>query len=461
MANFIQFHLLTAYGPSNPNRDDQGRPKQAMIGGAPRLRISSQSLKRALRESTFFALDLKGSLGTRTKRLMERIVDRLAEEGFEGAEAMSAAARVSGVFSKITQDRIDSEGEIQNTFQNAISDALSALDVDADIIEGVAPAAAGAAQVAWKKTMSKDDGKTKKRPETVEERLERIRAAVVKALEKGGIEKETAIAASASITDPDAGSSATTLAFISPDEWAEAERMALDIVGGGDPISEKDLKKKILRKADGAVDIAMFGRMLAADPDFNREAAVQVSHAVTTHAAQAEEDWFSAVDDLNKAGDMGASHLGESYFGSGIFYQYVCVNCDLLVENLGGNEEARALAEKGIEALARAIAQVTPKGKQSTFAHRPIAFHVRVERGTRAPRDLTGAFFTPVDRKLRDLGTNDLQTGSVKAMERMIEKIDGCYFNGKAEDFRVLDVLEGQGSLDEVASFAVGAIRGV
>ncbi len=43
----------------------------------------------------------------------------------------------------------------------------------------------------------------------------------------------------------------------------------------GEKIDEKELKKLVLRRADGAVDIALFGRMLADDPDFNREAAVQ------------------------------------------------------------------------------------------------------------------------------------------------------------------------------------------
>ena len=48
MTDFLQLHLLTAYGPSNLNRDDTGRPKSAIFGGVSRLRISSQSLKRAL-----------------------------------------------------------------------------------------------------------------------------------------------------------------------------------------------------------------------------------------------------------------------------------------------------------------------------------------------------------------------------------------------------------------------------
>ena len=49
MTRFIQLHFLTVYPPSNPNRDDQGRPKTAVYGGVTRLRLSSQSLKRAAR----------------------------------------------------------------------------------------------------------------------------------------------------------------------------------------------------------------------------------------------------------------------------------------------------------------------------------------------------------------------------------------------------------------------------
>lgn len=51
MSRFVQLHLLTNYAPSNLNRDDTGRPKTAVVGDANRLRISSQSLKRAWRTS--------------------------------------------------------------------------------------------------------------------------------------------------------------------------------------------------------------------------------------------------------------------------------------------------------------------------------------------------------------------------------------------------------------------------
>ena len=65
MSEFIQLHMLVSYPPSNLNRDDLGRPKTAMMGGAQRLRISSQRLKRAWRTSDIFSAALAGHLGIR------------------------------------------------------------------------------------------------------------------------------------------------------------------------------------------------------------------------------------------------------------------------------------------------------------------------------------------------------------------------------------------------------------
>lgn len=351
MTTFVQFHLLTSYGPSNPNRDDQGRPKQAMVGGAPRLRMSSQSVKRALRESAFFALDLKGNMGVRTKRLYEKLVAHLVAGGASDKDAATAAELVANIFGKLDAPK------------------------------------------------------------------------------KGG----TPVA--------------TTLAFISPDEWALAEELATKAAAGEALPTEKDLKKTVLRRADGAVDIAMFGRMLADNADFNRDAAVQVAHAITTHSAQAEEDWFSAVDDLNKAEDTGAGHLGEIAFGSGVFYQYVCVNCDLLVENLNGD---RDLAAKGIQALARALAQSTPRGKQNTFAHHPRAHYILAETGTQAPRDLSGAFFDPI----RQQPWLDASVSALKSTRGAIDQAYGKVWDDACE----LHVGHG-GTLDEIVAFASRAVE--
>jgi CRISPR system Cascade subunit CasC len=70
MGNFLQLHLLTSYPPANLNRDDLGRPKTAVMGGVQRLRVSSQSLKRAWRTSDFFEATLNGK---RTKDMGKKI----------------------------------------------------------------------------------------------------------------------------------------------------------------------------------------------------------------------------------------------------------------------------------------------------------------------------------------------------------------------------------------------------
>ncbi len=60
-----------------------------------------------------------------------------------------------------------------------------------------------------------------------------------------------------------------------------------------------------------AVDIAMFGRMLADQPTYNVEAACRVAHAFGVSETIVEDDFFTAVDDLRAASeDAGAGHLG-------------------------------------------------------------------------------------------------------------------------------------------------------
>jgi CRISPR system Cascade subunit CasC len=88
MSRFVQLHLLTSYPPANLNRDDLGRPKTAMMGGQPRLRVSSQSLKRAWRTSDIFENALKGHIGTRTKEMGAQMFTVLKEKGIGKKDAM-------------------------------------------------------------------------------------------------------------------------------------------------------------------------------------------------------------------------------------------------------------------------------------------------------------------------------------------------------------------------------------
>ena len=130
------------------------------------------------------------------------------------------------------------------------------------------------------------------------------------------------------------------------------------------------------------------GRMLADSPDFNREAAVQVAHAITTHKVAVDDDYYTAVDDLKTpAEDAGAGFIGETGFGAGVFYLYINIDRALLLRNLGGDAD---VAKKAIEALVTAAAKIGPRGKSASFASFARAEHILAERGDAAPRTLAG-----------------------------------------------------------------------
>lgn len=348
MSRFVQLHVLTSYPPSNLNRDDTGRPKTALVGEANRLRISSQSLKRAWRTSDIFSDSLKGLTGIRTKRKGPEIYESLVAKGVKEKDAHAWAQQIAGQFGKLK--KTDKEKPLQD------------LEIE-------------------------------------------------------------------------------QLAHFSPEENEAVasliERIAADKTGP----SEEDLQ--LLSKPERAVDIAMFGRMLASSPQFNCEAAVQVAHAITVHKAAVEDDYFSAVDDLNRGDeDKGSGHIGEAGFGSGVFYLYLCINRELLTENLGGD---KALAGKALDALVHAVTKVSPTGKQNSFASRAYAGYVLAEKGDQQPRSLSQAFLNPVR------GGNVL-VDAATAMDKRRENFDKAY--GACADKRyTLDVESGTGSLSELARF--------
>ncbi|MEA3348438.1 MAG: type I-E CRISPR-associated protein Cas7/Cse4/CasC [Pseudomonadota bacterium] len=209
------------------------------------------------------------------------------------------------------------------------------------------------------------------------------------------------------------------------------------------PIAEE---LNLLRKKITAVDIAMFGRMLASSPAFNVEAACQVAHAISVHPIVIEDDYFTAVDDLNNGmEDMGAAHIGETRFAAGLFYSYICINRELLIQNLDGNGE---LANKAIRSLAEAAVKVAPEGKQNSFASRAYASYVLAEKGDQQPRSLSVAYLKPINHR----ENNDFIIDSIDALIKQKNSFDHVY--GNCADSRCeLNVPKDQGSLSELLNF--------
>lgn len=75
---FVELHIIQNFAPANLNRDDTGSPKTCEFGGVRRARISSQSLKRAIRRDGEFAALVQGLGGVRTRRLIVEIAERLS-----------------------------------------------------------------------------------------------------------------------------------------------------------------------------------------------------------------------------------------------------------------------------------------------------------------------------------------------------------------------------------------------
>ncbi|NLX42972.1 MAG: type I-E CRISPR-associated protein Cas7/Cse4/CasC, partial [Chloroflexi bacterium] len=87
---FIELHLIQNFVPANLNRDDTNNPKDCEFGGVRRARISSQCLKRAIRQAPVFEQTTAMASGLRTKRMVQRLQDALTAAGKEAAEAQEA-----------------------------------------------------------------------------------------------------------------------------------------------------------------------------------------------------------------------------------------------------------------------------------------------------------------------------------------------------------------------------------
>lgn len=368
MSRFIQLHLLTSYPPANLNRDDLGRPKTAKMGGVDRLRVSSQSLKRAWRTSELFHEALKGNVGTRTKEMGVHLYKALTEKGVTHKKALEWSKTVAGEFGKLKSlSKKEKEGLKDLEAEKRLSKEMTELEIE-------------------------------------------------------------------------------QLAHFCPSEEKTLMDLAVSMASRNSGPEEEELH--ILRKDIMAADIALFGRMLAASTKHNIEAACQVAHAVSVHPVVIEDDYFTAVDDLNDGSeDAGAAHIGETGFAAGLFYSYICLNRELLLDNLGRDKD---LADKTMRALAEVAVKVAPTGKQNSFGSRAYASYVMAEKGNQQPRSLSVSFLKPISARESD----DFGETAVQALSNHLKKMDQVY-GACADERYFINAFTGEGKIAELLDFVV------
>lgn len=175
-------------------------------------------------------------------------------------------------------------------------------------------------------------------------------------------------------------------------------------------------------------DIALFGRMVTSEYFADVDAAMQVAHAISTHAVNRESDYFTAVDDiLGQSNDdsTGAGMIGDVDYNSCCYYEYAALDTDILRDNLQNCPDREALVEKLIPVLLRAMAYTNPSGKQNTFAGQVLPELVMVEcKADKIPLSYVNAFEEPVSA----WGNRpDLVKNSIKKLTEHVDCMDKAY----------------------------------
>jgi len=208
--------------------------------------------------------------------------------------------------------------------------------------------------------------------------------------EADGVKKADEICAAFSKEDGKNKDQVTTAVYLSP---GEIQQIAQAVAAGEEV-------KKAIKKAQrlDAADIALFGRMVANDATLNVEGAAMFSHALSTHKASNDIDFFSAVDDRKAAAeDAGAGMIGTLEFTSATYYRYVAVNLDLLADehHLGALDAGQR--REVLQSFLKAALMAVPGARKNSMNAATLPFTVlglRKDKGQ--PVQLVNAFEEPV-----------------------------------------------------------------
>lgn len=129
MTTFINIHTLISHPSSMMNRDDSGLQKTAVFGGTTRSRISSQCLKRAIRQSDIYQHSVE-EVSIRTNKfddLLALCVEQLPDEDPSLIEGV-----LLNLGSKVKKEKDKESGETKRVFDavqpyslGAITEALN------------------------------------------------------------------------------------------------------------------------------------------------------------------------------------------------------------------------------------------------------------------------------------------------------------------------------------------------
>ena len=178
-------------------------------------------------------------------------------------------------------------------------------------------------------------------------------------------------------------------------------------------------------KLKDAADIALFGRMVATDHSLTVEGAAMFSHALSTHRADNDIDFYTAVDDL-QADDptiededrAGSGMMGTLEFTSAVYYRYIGLNLALLGDESHLGALSAGDRRKVVDAfIGAAIVAVPGARKNSMNASTLPGYVLGLVKDKGQPPQMVNAFETAVRPK------NGLMDSSIAALKDHHEQL--------------------------------------
>ncbi|GAC1340104.1 MAG: type I-E CRISPR-associated protein Cas7/Cse4/CasC [Isosphaeraceae bacterium] len=180
--------------------------------------------------------------------------------------------------------------------------------------------------------------------------------------------------------------------------------------------------QKAIRRAIASVEksteISAFGRMMAiSDVDGQVESALQVPAMITIGGASVDDDFFTAIDDINRDDDKtGAAITGVLPNISGTFYGNVVLELATLQKNL---ERSEVETMSVVRDLVESITDAFPSAKGKTCdANVPVTIYLASVSSKGMPTSLAGAFQSPVR-------TTHERSEAEEGAKRMLQEIAG------------------------------------
>lgn len=250
----------------------------------------------------------------------------------------------------------------------------------------------------------------------------------------------------AALATKDTDQRTKTLFYATPGELVEFARAYSSATSK--PALKKAIEALIKKAPQDAADIALFGRMVAADFTANLEGAAMFSHALSTHKVDNEIDFFAAVDDNQPEEQAGAGMTSTLEFNSATYYRFAALNLDMLADKdhlqaLNSNERKEI-----VRAFIEATLQAVPGARKNSMNAATVPGYVLgVVRNSGHPVQLVNAFEKPV----RAYGGKGLFETSLEAMKAEREKLNTTWglnadkkelFNGVIPDMNLADFLD-------------------